>query len=152
MSDITPEQAKHLADQLEGPPIPAIVYRKVHEERVAKGERPIDYVRRHVELILAKKGAFTQEQLGEQYIDFASRYPRLFMMLFDDKFSASQLDMLLSRWETDMKGSVVEKSTAEKNKEYHLRSMGFGSDMNRAYIEPITGRLATAAASVPKAK
>lgn len=141
MSDITPEQAKQFAEQLEGPPIPTQVYKKVHEERVAKGERPIDYVKRHVNLILARKGAFSQSQLGEMYIDFASRYPRLFLMLFDDKFNVDQLDMLFNRWDSDMKGSVVEKSTAEKNKEYHLRSMGFGADMNKTYIDPVTEKL-----------
>lgn len=144
---LTPEQYAAAAAAFQQDKLQPEAYRRIDEERTERGERPIDLVRRYCNEILLRKGAFSPEQLREMYPTFVARYGRLFNMLMDRRFERRNLDLLLAQWEENMAGTIVDKSTADKNTEYHSKSAPFGNAMGKQFIEPIIGNGATAVAA-----
>lgn len=136
---LTPEQFAAAAAAYQQDKLDPDVYKRIDDERAERGERPVDLVRRYANEILSRKGAFSSSQIKEMFPQFVARYGRLFSMLMDPRFERRDLDLLLTQWESNMGGIVVEKSTADKNTEYHNKSAPWGAAMGEKYIKPIIG-------------
>lgn len=134
---LTPEQFAAAAAAYQQDKLEPNVYKCIDDERAERGERPVDLVRRYANEILLRKGAFSATQIKEMFPSFVARYGRLFNMLMDSNFERRDLEVLLTQWEANMGGTVVDKSTADKNTDYHNKSAPFGAVMSEKYIKPI---------------
>jgi len=136
-----PKISPEMANILEDPPVPDDVLERIRADMTAHNERPIDYVRRISEAVIARRNAFSHDQLFMQFTDFAIRYHRLFEMICDPDFDRTLFEALLQRWQIDMGGATVSKETADKNAAYHRQSRNWGEIMSKKYIEPVMSKM-----------